>query len=156
MSVTFEKNYDMRILAKGLEDVKLVLDDMITVGKDQIVANTKAGIDCNDKEFAKYAEETKKMKTKYGKSPSLVNLEHGKDSKGKATSGNMMTSIATKITGNLAETYFIDANKGLLAYYHQTGQGDLPIREFVGWTKKADTMINKIYNKFLDKLLRKI
>ena len=156
MSVTFEKNYDMGILAKGLADVKPVLDDMILVGRDQIISNTKAGLDCNDEEFEEYAGRTKKMKTKYGKSPSLVNLEHGKDSKGKATSGNMMTSIATKITGNLAETYFIDANKGLLAYYHQTGQDNLPIRAFMGWTKKADKMINKIYNKFLDKLLRKI
>ena len=155
MKINYSKNYDLLNLISNLKTKKKILKTKAMIGLEEFRENTKTGKDANGKRFHKYSKMTKAFKKKWGKSQTLVNLTCGIEN-GKAVSGGMMTSISIKSDNDSAETYFIDAKKGDLAYDHQTGAGRLPIREFVGWTKKALSRVDKHIDKQIDKWINNI
>ena len=152
MPIKIKKTYNYNGLNKTIKNLQSVAEEIVLIGRESFIENTKKGKDINGKAFEEYADSTVKIRSKYNKETSFRNLTFGIDSKGRSQSGGTLQSIAIKAQKLKAFTYFIDNNKGELAYYHIMGKGNLPVTKFIGWTKEARKRVNKVLKKLEFKL----
>ena len=97
--------------------------------QDEIINRTQAGSDAKGSRFTaysrRYVQYKKGMMAENGgfvQSPELVTLTN---------TGRMINSIQIKRDGNYIVLYFSIPERAKIGYYHQTGAGHLPKREWL-------------------------
>ena len=112
---------------------------------DIIRTKTKKGIDRNDVRFEPYSEGYLKRLNKEGKS-TAVDLFY---------TGRMLGSLGTKKTGkHKVSLGFNNAEMRQRALFNQVMMGDKN-REFFGFNNRTEKIIQKSFNRFVEKELRK-
>jgi len=107
----------------------------LTVRTDIKNKTRDKGVDVYGNKFKEYAESTQKRKEKAG-APGFVNLtDHS----------NMINSVAVKPIPNGWAVYIADKFDSKKGYWHQTGSGKLPKREWFGVTRER---CHEIYKKY--------
>ena len=108
-----------------------------------VVRTNERGLDMNNRKFVGYSDMYQQLKGK-----SRVDLED---------TNRMLQSITSKVVSkNKAQVFFRSQREATKAFWHQTGQGNLPIRKFFGFNKKAEKVIQKNYELFLKKQIRSL
>jgi hypothetical protein len=80
------------------------------------------------------------------KGKTIVNLQD---------TNTMLQSISNRVINkNKSQVYFKSQTEAKKAYWHQTGQGNLPVREFFGFNNKTERVIQKSFEKFLKKQIQ--
>ena len=126
-----------RIIDKGVKQAGFQL-------VDRIRTKTQKGIDRNDVRFEPYSEGYLKRLRREGKSTS-VDLFY---------TGRMLGSLGTKKTGkHKVSLGFNNAEMRQRALFNQVLNE--PKREFFGFNKRTENIIQKTFNRFVEKELRK-
>lgn len=123
------------LITKGLKQAGLNL-------KDIILTKTDKGLKYTSGKFPAYSPTYAALKGK-----STVDLQD---------TNRMLQSIDTKMIGrNKVQLYFRSGREAMKAYWHQTGQGNLPKRPFFGFNKKVEKVIQNNFNKFIKREIKK-
>jgi len=157
MAVTLEVKSNQKQLSNKLKKFQSVLPRVIDKGIKQagfqlleiIRTKTKKGIDFNDKPFAPYTQGYINHLQKIGY-PTKVDLHY---------SGDMMGSLtpnqAIKKTGkHKISLGFARAEERNKALFNQVLMGDKN-RKFFGFNDRTKNIIQKTFNRFVEKELRK-
>ena len=103
----------------------------------------KRGLDMHNRKFVGYSPMYQELKGK-----SRVDLED---------TNRMLQSISSKLVSkNKAQVFFRSQREATKAFWHQTGQGNLPIRKFFGFNKKVEKVIQKNYERFIKKQIKSL
>lgn len=125
-----------RIVTMGLEQAGQFL-------KTAILDRTDKGLDVNRNTFTAYSSSYAELKGK-----SRVNLQDSND---------MLNSIDSRVVSKKkVQLYFRSNVEAEKALYHQTGAGNLPVRKFFGYDKKLERVIQKNFNNFVKKEIRRL
>ena len=123
------------LITKGLKQAGLNL-------KEIILTKTDKGLKFTSGRFPAYSPQYIEQKGK-----STVDLQD---------TNRMLQSIDTKlINKNRVQLYFRSGREAMKAYWHQTGQGNLPERPFFGFNRKVEKVIQNNFHKFIKKEIRK-
>ena len=123
-----------RIVTRGLEQAGVNL-------KEVIIRRTSSGLDFRRKRFKPYSEAYSNLKNK-----TRVDLQD---------TNQMLQSIDSRIVSRRkAQVYFRSNHEAEKAMYHQTGAGKLPVRRFFGFDKKLERVIQKNFDKFVQKQIK--
>ena len=153
MAVTLEVKSNQKQLSNKLKKFQSVLPRVIDKGIKQagfqlleiIRTKTKKGIDFNDKPFAPYTQGYINHLQKIGY-PTKVDLHY---------SGDMMGDLTTKKTGkHKVSLGFARAEERDKAMFNQVMRGDKN-RVFFGFNKRTENIIQRTFNRFVEKELRK-
>ena len=126
-----------RIIDKGVKQGGFQLLDIIRT-------KTQKGIDFNDSPFAPYSEGYLKRLNREGKK-TAVDLFY---------TGRMLGSLGTKKTGkHKVSLNFNNAEMRQRALFNQVLNE--PKRKFFGFNKRTENIIQKTFNRFVEKELRK-
>ena len=126
-----------RIIDKGVKQAGFQLIDIIRT-------KTKKGINYKDSVFAPYSQGYLKKLNREGKSTN-VDLFY---------TGRMLGSLTSKKTGkHKVSLGFTNAQMLQRALFNQVLNE--PKREFFGFNNRTEKIINKQFNRFIDKELRK-
>jgi len=126
-----------RIIDKGVKQGGFQLLDIIRT-------KTQKGIDFNDSPFAPYSEGYLKRLNREGKK-TAVDLFY---------TGRMLGSLGTKKTGkHKVSLSFNNAEMRQRALFNQVLNE--PKRKFFGFNKRTENIIQKTFNRFVEKELRK-
>ena len=129
-----------RIIDKGVKQAGFQLVEIIRT-------KTKKGTDFRDRKFAPYSEGYLKQLQREGK-PTAVDLFYTGRMLGALTPSMVKKTGKHKVT--LAFTRKEEIDK---AFFNQVTTN--PKREFFGFNKRTENIIQKTFNKFVDKELRK-
>lgn len=100
----------------------------------QIINRTqKKGIDVNENPFKPYSIGYKRAKVKES---GVVDLKD---------SGQMFSSLTSKITPSKGSLFFRQKSANDKAFYHDTGIGKMPKREFFSISNKEQDKIEKLF-----------
>jgi len=123
---------------------------------------TKMGLEQAGEQLRRIIEEntTKGKKFSGGKfvaySPEYSALK-GKTTVDLQDSNRMLQSMKSRVVNrSKAQVYFNDMGMGKRAFFHQTGQGNLPERPFFGFNKKVENVIKKSFENLVRKEMRKL
>ena len=131
-----------RIVDKGIKQAGFQLLDIIRT-------KTQKGIDFKGRPFAPYSEGYLKKLQREGKSTSVDLFYSGK------MLGSLTPDQAKKKTGKFKVTLgFSRAEERKKALFNQVL--GTPKREFFGFNKATENIINKQFNRFVEKELRKL
>ncbi len=127
-------------------DIKPKQQDLYNIAmkaRYNIWSRTKNGKDYLGYPFAPYSEKYKLVREKLHKTTEIVNLEF---------TNRMLSSIQIANRPNESYIYFADANRRKIAYYHNTGAGKLPLREFFNLSSQeldilAKSLLKQIENR---------
>jgi len=126
-----------RIIDKGVKQGGFQLLDIIRT-------KTQKGIDFNDRPFAPYSEGYLRRLNREGKK-TAVDLFY---------TGRMLGSLGTKKTGKYKISLgFNNAEMRQRALFNQVLNE--PKREFFGFNNRTENIIQKTFNRFVEKELRK-
>ena len=130
-----------RVIDKGLKQAGFQLLDIIRT-------KTQKGIDFRDRPFAPYSEGYLKKLNKEGKSTNVDLFYSGR------MLGSLTPASTVKKSGRgKVSLAFSNSQMRQRALFNQV-LGD-PKREFFGFNNKTEKIINKQFNRFLQKELRK-
>ena len=122
------------IVRQGLEQAGIQL-------KEIILNKTDRGIDQTGGRFPAYSFSYSQEKGK-----TTVNLQD---------TNRMLQSIDSKLKSkNKVQLYFRSQTEAKKAYWHQTGQGKLPVRKFFGFNNKTERLIQKTFHNFIKKQMK--
>ena len=125
-----------RIIQKGLDQAGEQL-------KTIIVKRTELGKDQDGKRFIGYSPAYAELKGK-----STVDLED---------TNQMLQSISSKaVSKNKAQVFFRSQREATKGLFHQKGMGNLPKRKFFGFNKKTEKVIQKQFENFVKKEIRRL
>lgn len=125
-----------RIITMGLEQAGQFL-------KTAILDRTDKGLDVNRNTFRAYSSSYAELKGK-----STVDLQD---------TNRMLQSIDSRVVSrNKVQLYFRSGREATKAFWHQTGQGNLPERKFFGFDKRLENVIQKNFNNFVKKEIRRL
>ena len=111
--------------------------------KTIIVKRTELGKDQDGKKFIGYSSAYAELKGK-----STVDLED---------TNQMLQSISSKaVSKNKAQVFFRSQREATKGLFHQKGMGNLPKRKFFGFNKKTEKVIQRTYENFLKKEIRRL
>ena len=127
-----------RIIDKGVKQAGFQLLDIIRI-------KTAKGIDARDVPFAQYSDSYRKRLQREGK-PLKVDLFY---------SGRMLGSLSSKKTGKHKTSLgFTNAQMRQRALFNQVLNE--PKREFFAFNNRTEKIINKQFNRFVAKELKKM
>ena len=125
-----------RIIQQGLDQAGEQL-------KTIIVKRTQLGKDQDGKKFVGYSPAYAELKGK-----TTVDLED---------TNQMLQSISSKVVSrNKAQVFFRSQREATKGLFHQKGMGNLPKRKFFGFNKKTEKVIQRTYENFLKKEIRRL
>ena len=125
-----------RIIQQGLDQAGEQL-------KTIIVKRTESGKNVNMKDFTAY-------------SPAYADLK-GKTTVDLSDTNKMLQSISSKVVSrNKAQVFFRSPREATKGLFHQKGMGKLPKRKFFGFSKKTEKVIQRTYEQFLKKEIRRL
>ena len=111
--------------------------------KTIVVKRTESGKDVNMKGFRAYSPAYAELKGK-----STVDLED---------TNQMLQSISSKaVSKNKAQVFFRSQREATKGLFHQKGMGNLPKRKFFGFNKKTEKVIQKQFENFVKKEIRRL
>ena len=111
--------------------------------KTIIVKRTELGKDAKGNKFIGYSPAYSELKGK-----TTVDLED---------TNQMLQSISSKIVSrNKARVFFRSQREATKGLFHQKGMGNLPKRKFFGFNKKTEKVIQRTYENFLKKEIRRL
>ena len=123
--------------------IKMGLEQAGQFLKTAILHRTDRGQDINRNTFVAYSSAYAEEKGK-----SRVDLQD---------TNRMLQSIDSRVAGrNKVQVYFRSGREATKAFWHQTGQGNLPVRKFFGYDKKLERVIQKNFEKFINKEIRRL
>ena len=126
-----------RVIDKGIKQAGFQLLEIIRT-------KTKKGIDFRDRPFAPYSQGYLRKLNKEGKSTN-VDLFY---------SGRMLGSLSSQKTGkHKVSLAFTNSQMRQRALFNQVLND--PKREFFGFNNRTEKIINKQFNRFVEKELRK-
>ena len=133
----------IKFINKFPQIIRMGLDQAGENLKTIIIDRTnKRGLDMNNRKFVGYSPMYQELKGK-----SRVDLED---------TNRMLQSISSKVVSkNKAQVFFRSQREATKAFWHQTGQGNLPVRKFFGFNKKVEKLIGKNYERFINKQIKK-
>ena len=152
MAVDLKIKSNSKEISKKFKRLQSKLPRIIDVGVkqagfqlvDRIRTKTQKGIDFNDRPFAPYSEGYLKRLNREGKK-TAVDLFY---------TGRMLGSLGTKKTGKYKISLgFNNAEMRQRALFNQVLNE--PKREFFGFNKRTENIIQKTFNRFVEKELRK-
>ena len=152
MAVTLEVKSNQKQLSNKLKKFQSVLPRVIDKGIKQagfqlidiIRTKTKKGIDFRDRPFAPYSQGYLRKLNKEGKSTN-VDLFY---------SGRMLGNLSSQKTGkHKVSLTFTNSQMRQRALFNQVLND--PKREFFGFNNRTEKIINKQFNRFVEKELRK-
>ena len=109
--------------------------------KEIILDRTDRGFDIFGARFAPYSF--------------MYSQEKGKTTVNLQDTNRMLQSIDSKIRSKYkSQVYFRSQTEAKKAYWHQTGQGNLPIRKFFGFNDKTEKVIQKAFAKFVESKMK--
>ena len=124
------------IITKG---VKQAGEQLKTI----IVKRTESGKNVKMKDFTAYSPAYAELKGK-----TTVDLED---------TNQMLQSISSKVVSrNKAQVFFRSQREATKGLFHQKGMGNLPKRKFFGFNKKTEKVIQRTYENFLKKEIRRL
>ena len=127
-------NKFQRIITIGLERAGLQL-------KEIILEKTSKGQKFSGGKFPAYSPQYSELKGK-----TVVDLQD---------TNRMLQSIGTKtINKNKVQLYFRNNNLAKRAYWHHTGQGNLPERPFFDFNNRTEKIIRNTYEKYLKQQIK--
>ena len=153
MAVDLKIKSNSKEISKKFKRLQSKLPRIIDIGVKQggfqlieiIRTKTKKGIDVNDVPFQPYTRAYRKRLEKEGR-PLRVDLRY---------SGDMMGDLTTKKTGkHKVSLGFARASERDKAMFNQVMRGDKN-RVFFGFNKRTENIIQKTFNRFVEKELRK-
>ena len=125
-----------RIIQRGLDQAGEQL-------KTIIVKRTESGKNVNMKDFTAY-------------SPAYADLK-GKTTVDLSDTNQMLQSISSKVVSrNKAQVFFRTPRQATKGLFHQKGMGKLPKRKFFGFSKKTEKVIQRTYEQFLKKEIKRL
>ena len=154
MAVNLDIKSNSKQLTKKFKQIKSRLPRVIDKGIKQagfqlieiIRTKTKKGIDVNDVPFQPYTRAYRKRLEKEGR-PLTVDLRY---------SGDMLGSLTSNKTGKHKVTLgFARALERNKAMFNQVMRGDKN-RVFFGFNNRTENIIQKTFNRFVEKELRKM
>jgi len=111
--------------------------------KTIIVKRTELGKDQDGKKFIAYSPAYAELKGK-----STVDLED---------TNQMLQSISSKVLSkNKAQVFFRSQREATKGLFHQKGMGNLPKRKFFGFNKRTEKVIQKQFENFVKKEIRRL
>ena len=111
--------------------------------KTIIVKRTQLGKDAKGNKFIGYSPAYSELKGK-----TTVDLED---------TNQMLQSISSKVVSrNKAQVFFRSPREATKGLFHQKGMGNLPKRKFFGFNKKTEKLIQRTYENFLKKEIRRL
>jgi len=123
---------------------------------------TKMGLEQAGEQLRRIIEDKTTRGEKYtsgrfvGYSPEYSALK-GKTTVDLQDSNRMLQSMKSRVVNkSKAQVYFNDMGMGKRAFFHQTGQGNLPERPFFGFNKKVENVIKKSFENLVRKEMRKL
>lgn len=139
---------DIRKMGDKLLPTQQDMKEMAGDAMNTIKKRTLSGTDVNGSPFERYSKDYGEWKAGKGRSnekglnvnATAVNLYY---------TGAMMRSLSIEGIPNGARLFFRDRERSAIAYYHQTGQGDNPQREFFGL---SDSEMRQLTDKLFTKL----
>lgn len=131
---------DIRKMGDKLLPTQQDMKEMAGDAMNTIKKRTAEGRDVNGSEFASYSPLYGAYREKKGRTLNPVNLMFH---------GRMLGSMSVEGITNGARLFFRDRERSAIAYYHQTGQGDNPQREFFGL---SDSEMRQLTEKLFTKL----
>ena len=152
MAVSLQIKSNQKQVSKNFKKFQSVLPRVIDKGIKQagfqlleiIRTKTKKGIDFRDRPFAPYSQGYLRKLNKEGKSTN-VDLFY---------SGRMLGSLSSQKTGKHKITLgFARAEERNKALWNQVL--NTPKREFFGFNNRTEKIIQRTFNKFVEKELRK-
>ena len=152
MAVTLKITSNQKQVSKNYKKFQSVLSRVIDKGVkqagfqlvDRIRTKTQKGIDFNDRPFAPYSEGYLRRLNREGKK-TAVDLFY---------TGRMLGSLGTKKTGKYKISLgFNNAEMRQRALFNQVLNE--PKREFFGFNNRTENIIQKTFNRFVEKELRK-
>ena len=156
MAVSLQIKSNQKQVSKNLKKFQSVLPRVIDKGIKQagfqlleiIRTKTKKGIDFRDRPFAPYSQGYLKHLQKIGY-PTKVDLHYSGDMMGSLTPNETIKKTGKhKITLGFARAE--ERNKALWNQVLNT-----PKREFFGFNNRTEKIIQRTFNKFVEKELRK-
>jgi len=125
-----------RIIQQGLDQAGEQL-------KTIIVKRTESGRDQDGRRFQGYSQAYADLKGK-----TTVDLED---------TNKMLQSISSKVVSrNRAQIFFRSSREATKGLFHQKGMGNLPERKFFGFNKKTEKVIQRTYENFLKKEIKRL
>ena len=111
--------------------------------KTIIVKRTELGKDQDGKKFIAYSPAYAELKGK-----TTVDLED---------TNQMLQSISSKvISRNISQVFFRSQREATKGLFHQKGMGNLPKRKFFGFNKRTEKVIQKQFENFVKKEIRRL
>jgi hypothetical protein len=111
--------------------------------KTIIVKRTELGKDQDGKKFIAYSPAYAELKGK-----TTVDLED---------TNQMLQSISSKvISRNKSQVFFRSQREATKGLFHQKGMGNLPKRKFFGFNKRTEKVIQKQFENFVKKEIRRL
>ena len=155
MAIKLEIKTNQKQLSKKFKKFESVLPRIIDKGVkqagfqlvDRIRSQTQKGIDFNDRRFAQYSEGYIKQLQREGK-PTAVDLFYSGRMLGALTPSMVKKTGKHKVTLAFSRKEEIDK-----AFFNQVTTD--PQREFFGFNTKTEKIINKAFNRFVEKELQK-
>ena len=129
-----------RIIDKGVKQAGFQL-------VDRIRTKTQKGIDFNDRPFAPYSEGYLKRLNREGKKTAVDLFYTGR------MLGSLTPSSVKKTGKHKVSINFTNAEMRQRALFNQVLNE--PKREFFGFNKRTENIIQKTFNRFVEKELRK-
>lgn len=130
---------DIRKMGDKLLPTQQDMKEMAGDAMNTIKKRTAEGQDVNGAAFAPYSPQYGDYRAKKGRSETVNLMFHGR----------MLGSLSVEGIPNGARLFFRDRERSAIAYYHQTGQGDNPQREFFGL---SDSEMRQLTDKLFTKL----
>lgn len=129
---------DIRKMGDKLLPTQQDMKEMAGDAMNTIKKRTAEGQDVNGSAFAPYSPQYGAYRVKKGRSETVNLMFHGR----------MLGSLSVEGIPNGARLFFRDKERSAIAYYHQTGQGDNPQREFFGLSaSEMRQLTDKLFTK---------
>ena len=157
MAVTLKITSNQKKVSKNYKKFQSVLSRVIDKGVkqagfqlvDRIRTKTQKGIDFRDRPFAPYSSGYLKKLNKEGKSTNVDLFYSGR------MLGSLTPSSTVKKSGrNKVSLAFSNSQMRQRALFNQVLND--PKREFFGFNNRTEKIINKQFNKFVEKELKKM
>ena len=156
MAVTLKITSNQKKVSKNYKKFQSVLSRVIDKGVKQagfqlvdiIRTKTQKGIDFNDRPFAPYSSGYLKKLNKEGKSTKVDLFYSGRMLGSLTPSGSVKKTGKHKVSVN-----FTNSQMRQRALFNQVLND--PKREFFGFNNRTEKIINKQFNRFVEKELRK-
>lgn len=149
IDIGIEGHVELQSALKEFADYITAEDVLLPAAFDQLARiklRTARGVDVNNKSFEPYSLPYSKERSAKGHSSQLVDLFF---------SGRMQASMDTEVLdAQSVRIFFNDPAQGLKAFFHHTGAGNLPTREFFAISDSDVAELEKAVDELIQQKIK--